>query len=201
MKLHKTLTAIAALASAALGFSATGDSLFFITFDFDSGTAPTVTDPAGAFASVSDFTGGAVSGGAMTANLTSGSPASFSFDFNLADNFVASIMGIGYGANYAGSIAAITGVDYGGLLLGGDVITGGQSKDVGILPSINGLTGSNTLTFEAVGFDGTVALEDFQVFGMISAVPEPSTVILGGMGGIMAFVMMRRRRQAAVQAA
>lgn len=201
MKLLKTLTAVAAFASATLGSYATGDVPFFINFDFDAGTSPTVTDPAGAFASVSDFSGGTLSGGALTADLTSTTPASFSFDFDVAENFTATIFAIGYGANYVGSIASVTGVSFEALLLGGDIIMGGQSKDVSFFTPLSGLTGSNTLDFEAVGFDGTIALEDFQVFGMVSAVPEPSTVILGGLGGVMAFVVMLRRRKAAAVAA
>ncbi len=197
MKLLKKITAAAFFAVATTGLFAS--TPFFITFDFDTGASPIVTDPSGAFASVGDFTGGTLTGGKMTADLSSDSPASFSFDFDLAEGFTASIFSIGFGANYVGTIATVTGVTKDALLLGGDFIEAGTSKDVAFLTSLSGLT-DGTLTFEAVGFDGTVALEDFQIFGFISAVPETSTVLFSGVAGFFAFVIARRRR-AAVQSA
>ncbi len=173
----KTLNRFLATAAAVV-ITATGFSIevpYFISYDFDAGTTPIVTDPSGAL-TVSGFTGGTLSANSLDATINASSPAKFSFDFTVDAPYTASIFSLGYNAQFDGSIAAITNVSFELASIGGKILLPGITAGQIFLPGISGVTGG-TVSFEAVGLgDGTISLFDFDVFGLVSTDDSPSNV-------------------------
>lgn len=198
----KTLKRALAVA-ATLAFTATGFSIsspFFINFDFDAGASPTVTDPAGAFASVSDFTGGTLDADSMNATLTPATPANFSFDFSLNSPYTASIFSIGYNAVFEGQLGAVTSVFFEADSLNGGILLPSSPASVAFLTPLAGIT-SGTISFQALGLGGgEVSLLDFAVFGNVAVsekpatVPDSNTTLLGAFA-LLGLVALRRARR------
>lgn len=194
--LNRFLATAAALAITASGLSV--EMPYFISFDFDAGAAPTVTDPSGAL-TVSPFSGGTLDADSMNAAVNAQTPASFSFDFTVDAPYTASIFSLGYNAVFEGPIGAITDVSFDLTSIGGQLLLPGVAAGQTFLPGISGITGG-TVSFEVVGLgDGTVSLFDFDVFGLVSmddsgpaTVPDSSTGLLG-LFAIVGLVAVRKR--------
>lgn len=204
--LKKILATASVLAVTATGFSI--EMPFFISYDFDSGAAPTVTAPAGAFASVSDFTGGTVAGSSMSSAVSSQSPATFQFSFTVNAPYTATILAIGYNAIFDGQIGALAGVgNYLELLDQKLLVPSTPLAAAFLTPTLTGLSDGN-IWVQALGLgNGTFNLKDFNVIGSVSMadapqsparVPDSSTSVLGlfTLIGLVAFGK-RFRKQAA----
>lgn len=196
--LKRALATVAFFALTATGYSI--GSPFFISFDFDAGASPTITDPAGALASVSDFTGGTLDSDSMNATLSAGTSAAFSFDFTLSSPYSASIYSIGYNAVFDGPIGAVTSVFLDGTSLGGSALLPLTPTSTAFLTPVSGITGG-TVSFEALGNgDGEISLLDFNMFASVVAdspatVPDSNTSLLGffAIAGLVALRTARRK--------
>ncbi|MBC2604439.1 hypothetical protein [Pelagicoccus albus] len=200
MKLLKKLAALAVFAGAATGLFAQDGSSFTIYFDFST-AEPTLIAPPNVFDSVSAFEGGTVSGGTISDDFDLYDPAVFSFDFDVVDGYAATITGFQYAISNTGTNPIITGVttsfgyDSGDtVLFAGDTYYGAPSLSSG--PATDG-----TISFDTVATEGSVSMDYVFITGVISAVPEVSTVLFSGIAGFFAFMVARRRRSAIKAAA
>ncbi|MDQ8183705.1 hypothetical protein [Pelagicoccus sp. SDUM812005] len=198
--LRKLIIATVSLTIAGVAY-AVPSTAFTIDFDFetDGVSSASTTSGTGDFASIGAFSGGSVSGG----SLTSGGLTNFAFNFDIAPGFVATITKIIATTTYQGPMLALhlTTVNSTPALFGATspVGTGEFTTSPGYSYEI-GDGGSAAFNVYALSL-GSFSLENFTVEGTIAAVPETSTMLLGGLGSILVFALgYKRRKDAAVAA-
>lgn len=191
--LKKAITTAAALAFfGATASFATSTKLLEFTFD-----TPTPTTVAGIDDTVSWSTGDTATG-ALVINVpqTPGS-ISTSFDFKIDPSYIVDIEKVSFDSSSLGLTFWVLNHSE---VIGqyGFGLSGNTSPDEINTPIITGLTGTTTFRFDLTSVFGTSpwTMDNFAIYGSLSAVPETSTLLLGSAATIFALGLgIRRRRQ------
>lgn len=204
--LTRLLSALLLLSATATGYSV--NYPFSISFDFETGTTPTVSDPAAVLDSVSDLTGGVLGTGSVNADT----PATFSFDVEVDPEYLASILTAGYQIVYnrptnqlvdSQSENAQVVFKRDGLNIGGGLfLSPGVRTSIAFIPSVVKI-GGGTFSIEATGGEGQISLESLTLSGeatkrdpSIASVSDSNTVFLGlvALLGLVAIRATSRRK-------
>lgn len=198
--MKSVLIAVAALvaSSSALAVDST-----LLLFDFNSGSAaPSFVDSK--LENVGSWNPGSVSSGSLFIPST----GSGSFTFDVASGFQLDLSSISFnhdksGPNPVGNVKFDLSLNGTTLISSTEAGSGGGTSAFTNTTLMSGLTGTGntfSFTFDANKDTSLFELDDFQLFGSVSAVPEPTTVFGLAAAGFASVYFARRRKKAAVQA-
>lgn len=192
----KKILILAALPAMAAQLEAEPFSLFF-SFDDNS---PAV-DEASSEVTVSDFMGGTVSDGSLSAAVTPSTNAVFSFDLAIDPAFTGVAQFAAFTTTFTGSVAATYALFFEDHLITAGFTTALFPSFSVSVPSIDIGSGGtfSIVATSLLGQTGEFSLHNFGLIGSLVPIPETSTALLGGTSAlfVLALGFIRRRKQAA----